>query len=205
MTVLLVEHDMEVVFSLANKITVLHPARSSPTAPRRRSRTMRRCSALSWASPDAEDGLAQRPYGASHILQGVDLALAPRIIMSVPGRNGVGRTTTARAVMGLVPPTSGRVLLDGVGIADRAPHRMARRGRPFARGQAHLPDPTVVENIQVAERRPARAWPLARLFELFPALRERAGNKGAQLSGGEQQMLAIARALVQRFQGNTPR
>ena len=77
-------------------------------------------------------------YGASHILQGVDLALAPRIIMSVPGRNGVGRTTTARAVMGLVPPTSGRV-------------------------------------------------------------------QGAQLSGGEQQMLAIARALVQRFQGNTPR
>jgi len=144
-------------------------------------------------------------YGASHILQGVVLALAPRIIMSVPGRNGVGRTTTARAVMGLVPPTSGRVLLGGVGIAGWAPHRMARRGRLCARGQAHLPDLTVVEDIQVAERRPARAWPLARLFELFPALRERAGNKGAQLSGGEQQMLAIARALVQRFQGNTPR
>ena len=107
--------------------------------------------------------------------------------------------------MGLVPPTSGRVLLDGVGIAGWAPHRMARRGRLCARGQAHHPDLTVVENIQVAERRPARAWPLARLFELFPALRERAGNKGAQLSGGEQQMLAIARALVQRFQGNTPR
>jgi branched-chain amino acid transport system ATP-binding protein len=144
-------------------------------------------------------------YGASHILQGVDLALAPRIIMSVPGRNGVGRTTTARAVMGPVPPTRGRVLLEGVGIAGWAPHRMARRGRLCARGQAHLPDLTVVENIRVAERRPARAWPLARLFELFPALRERAGNKGAQLSGGEQQMLAIARALVQRFQGNTPR
>jgi branched-chain amino acid transport system ATP-binding protein len=158
MTVLLVEHDMEVVFGLANKITVLHPARSSP-----------------------------------------------RIIISVPGRNGVGRTTTARAVMGLVPPTSGRVLLDGVEIAGWAPHRMARRGRLCARGQAHLPDLTVVEDIQVAERRPARAWPLARLFELFPALRVRAGNKGAQLSGGEQQMLAIARALVQRFQGNTPR
>jgi branched-chain amino acid transport system ATP-binding protein len=114
MTVLLVEHDMEVVFGLANKITVLHPARSSP-----------------------------------------------RIIISVPGRNGVGRTTTARAVMGLVPPASGRVLLDGVEIAGWAPRRMARRGRLCARGQAHLPDLTVVENIQVAERRPARAWPLA--------------------------------------------
>jgi branched-chain amino acid transport system ATP-binding protein len=72
-------------------------------------------------------------------------------------------------------------------------------------GRLILPDLTAVENIQVAERRPARAWPLACLFELFPALRVRAGNKGAQLSGGEQQMLAIARALVQRFQGNTPR
>jgi branched-chain amino acid transport system ATP-binding protein len=136
-------------------------------------------------------------YGASHILQGVDLALAPRIIMSVLGRNGVGRTTTARGVMGLVPPTSGRVLLDGVEIAGWAPHRMARAGVAYVpEGRLIFPDLTAVENIQVAERRPARAWPLARLFELFPALRERAGNKGAQLSGGEQQMLAIARALV---------
>jgi branched-chain amino acid transport system ATP-binding protein len=144
-------------------------------------------------------------YGASHILQGVDLALAPGIIMSVLGRNGVGKTT-ARAVMGLVPPTSGRVLLDGGEIAGWAPHRIARAGVAYVpEGRLILPDLTAVENIQVAERRPARAWPLARLFELFPALRERAGNKGAQLSGGEQQMLAIARALVQRFQGNTPR
>ena len=126
MTVLLVEHDMEVVFSLANKITVLHPARSSP-----------------------------------------------RIIVSVPGRNGVGRTTTARG--------------DGAGAADERPCAAGRGrdrrlgaashgapGRLCARGQAHLPDLTVVEDIQVAERRPARAWPLARLFELFPALRVRA-------------------------------
>ena len=136
-------------------------------------------------------------YGASRILQGVDLALGPGIIMSVLGRNGVGKTTTARAVMGLVPPTSGRVLLDGVEIAGWVPHRIARDGVAYVpEGRLIFPDLTAVENIQVAERRPARAWPLARLFELFPALRERAGNKGAQLSGGEQQMLAIARALV---------
>jgi branched-chain amino acid transport system ATP-binding protein len=136
-------------------------------------------------------------YGASHILQGVDLALAPGTIMSVLGRNGVGKTTTVRAVMGLVPPTSGHVLLDGVEIAGWAPHRIARAGVAYVpEGRLIFPDLTVVENIQVAERRPAKAWPLARLFELFPALRERAGNKGAQLSGGEQQMLAIARALV---------
>ena len=78
-------------------------------------------------------------YGASHILQGVDLALAPGTIMSVLGRNGVGKTTTVRAVMGLVPPTSGHVLLDGVELAGWAPHRMARRGRLCARGRLIFP------------------------------------------------------------------
>ena len=136
-------------------------------------------------------------YGASHILQGVDLALGDGTIAALLGRNGVGKTTTVRAVMGLVPPTAGRVLLDGVDIAGWPPHRIARAGVAYVpEGRLIFPDLTVVENIRVAERRPARAWPLPRLFDLFPALRERAANKGAQLSGGEQQMLAIARALV---------
>jgi branched-chain amino acid transport system ATP-binding protein len=136
-------------------------------------------------------------YGASHILQGVDLTLAEGTIAAVLGRNGVGKTTTVRAVMGLVPPTSGSVRLEGVGITGWAPHRIARAGVAYVpEGRQIFPDLSVVENIRVAERRPARIWPVARLFELFPALRERAGNKGAQLSGGEQQMLAIARALV---------
>jgi len=136
-------------------------------------------------------------YNASHILQGVDLALAKGTIAAVLGRNGVGKTTTVRAVMGLVPATTGRVLLDGVEITGWAPHRVARAGVSYVpEGRQIFPDLSVVENIRVAERRPARVWPLARLLELFPALRERAGNKGAQLSGGEQQMLAIARALV---------
>jgi branched-chain amino acid transport system ATP-binding protein len=136
-------------------------------------------------------------YSASHILHGVDLALAKGTIAAVLGRNGVGKTTTIRAVMGLVPATTGRVLLDGVEITGWAPHRVARAGVAYVpEGRQIFPDLSVVENIRVAERRPARVWPLARLLELFPALRERAGNKGAQLSGGEQQMLAIARALV---------
>src|ERR1700681_1179854 len=136
-------------------------------------------------------------YGASHVLQGVDLEVPDGTIAAVLGRNGVGKTTTVRAIMGLVPPSSGRVLLDGEDIAGWAPHRVARAGVAYVpEGRLIFPDLTVVENIRVAERRPAKAWPLARLFELFPALRERAGNKGAQLSGGEQQMLAIARALV---------
>jgi branched-chain amino acid transport system ATP-binding protein len=136
-------------------------------------------------------------YGASHVLHGVDLRLVEGTIVALLGRNGVGKTTTVRAVMGLVPPTSGCVRLDGVEITGWATHRIARAGVAYVpEGRQIFPDLTVVENIRVAERRPARIWPISRLFELFPALRERGRNKGAQLSGGEQQMLAIARALV---------
>jgi branched-chain amino acid transport system ATP-binding protein len=136
-------------------------------------------------------------YGASHVLQGVDLEVPDGAIVSVLGRNGVGKTTTVRAIMGLVPPSGGKVLLDGEDIAGWPPHRVARAGVAYVpEGRLIFPDLTVTENIRVAERLPAKAWPLDRLLELFPALRERAGNRGAQLSGGEQQMLAIARALV---------
>ena len=136
-------------------------------------------------------------YGASHILHGVDLRLPEGTVGALLGRNGVGKTTTVRAVMGLVPPTSGRVRLDGVEITGCATHRIARAGVAYVpEGRQIFPELTVIENIRVAERRPARIWPISRLFGLFPALRERGRNKGAQLSGGEQQMLAIARALV---------
>jgi branched-chain amino acid transport system ATP-binding protein len=136
-------------------------------------------------------------YGTSHVLQGVDLELHDGSILAVLGRNGVGKTTAVRAIMGLVRPSSGNVLLDGDDIAGWAPHRIARAGVAYVpEGRLIFPDLSVIENIRVAERRPAKTWPLQRLLELFPALRERAGNKGAQLSGGEQQMLAIARALV---------
>ena len=136
-------------------------------------------------------------YGASHILQGVDLAVPRGQIGAVLGRNGVGKTTTVRSVMGLVPPTAGRVLLDGQDIAGWAPHLVARAGVAYVpEGRLIFPDLSVLENIRVGERRPARTWTIERLLELFPALRERSGNRGWQLSGGEQQMLAIARALV---------
>ncbi len=136
-------------------------------------------------------------YGASHVLQGVDLAVPPGRICSVLGRNGVGKSTTLRTVMGLVPPSGGRVLLDGVDITGWPPHRVARSGVAYVpEGRMIFPDLTVVENIRVAERKPSRAWPSERLMTLFPSLRERAGSRGGTLSGGEQQMLAIARALV---------
>jgi branched-chain amino acid transport system ATP-binding protein len=136
-------------------------------------------------------------YGASHILQGVDLEVPDGRIVALLGRNGVGKSTTLRTVMGLVPSSGGSVELDGINIAGWRPHQVARAGVAYVpEGRLIFPDLTVIENIKVAERVPARAWPLPRLLELFPALRERARNRGANLSGGEQQMLAIARALV---------
>ncbi len=136
-------------------------------------------------------------YGRSHVLQGVDLDVAAGRIGAVLGRNGVGKTTTVRTVMGLVPPTSGRVLLDGQDIGGWAPHLVARAGVAYVpEGRLIFPDLSVLENIRVGERRPAKVWTLERLLNLFPSLRERSGNRGWQLSGGEQQMLAIARALV---------
>jgi branched-chain amino acid transport system ATP-binding protein len=136
-------------------------------------------------------------YGASHILQGVDLTVPHGKISAVLGRNGVGKTTTVRSIMGLVPPTAGRVLLDGQDIAGWPPHLVARAGVAYVpEGRLIFPDLSVLENIRVGERRPAKVWTLDRLLTLFPSLRERSSNRGWQLSGGEQQMLAIARALV---------
>ncbi len=136
-------------------------------------------------------------YGASHILQGVDLDVPRARVAAILGRNGVGKTTTVKTIMGLVPASGGSVSLDGQGITGLQPHRVARAGVAYVpEGRLIFPDLTVVENIRVAERSPAKAWPLPRLLELFPSLNERQRNKGTQLSGGEQQMLAIARALI---------
>jgi branched-chain amino acid transport system ATP-binding protein len=136
-------------------------------------------------------------YGHGHILQGVNLEIPPGRIAAVLGRNGVGKTTTLRSIIGLASPRSGRVLLDDRDVAGWPPHRIVRVGVGYVpEGRMIFPDLTVVENIQVAQRVPARRWSMERLFTLFPALAERRRNKGAQLSGGEQQMLAVARALV---------
>jgi branched-chain amino acid transport system ATP-binding protein len=136
-------------------------------------------------------------YGSSHILQGVDLAVPRGRISAILGRNGVGKTTTVRSIMGLTPPTSGRILLDGKDIAGWSPHLIARAGVAYVpEGRLIFPDLSVLENIRVGERRPAKVWTMERLLTLFPSLRERSNNRGWQLSGGEQQMLAIARALV---------
>jgi branched-chain amino acid transport system ATP-binding protein len=136
-------------------------------------------------------------YGASHVLQGVDLDMPQGRISAVLGRNGVGKTTMVKTIMGLVVLSGGRVQVGSTDITGWPPHRVAREGVAYVpEGRLIFPDLTVVENIQVGERGPGSAWPLARLLDLFPSLRERANSRGSQLSGGEQQMLAIARALV---------
>jgi branched-chain amino acid transport system ATP-binding protein len=136
-------------------------------------------------------------YGRGHILQGVDLEVPAGEIAAVLGRNGVGKTTTLRSIIGLARPQRGRVLLAGKDVAGWAPHRIVRLGVGYVpEGRMIFPELTVVENIQVAQRVPARQWSMERLFEIFPSLAERRRSKGSQLSGGEQQMLAVARALV---------
>ncbi len=136
-------------------------------------------------------------YGTGHILQGVDLELETGKIAAILGRNGVGKTTTVRSIMGLVPPRRGEVWIGDQQVAGWQPHQIARAGVAYVpEGRMIFPDLTVIENIRVAERRPAKVWTIDRLLDLFPSLANRRTNKGSQLSGGEQQMLAVARALV---------
>src|SRR5690606_2094407 len=110
-------------------------------------------------------------YGQSHILQGVDLELPRGRIASLLGRNGVGKTTTVKSIMGLVPPSRGAISLDGTPITGWPAHRVARSGVSWVpEGRFIFPDLTVIENIKVGERSPARDWTLDRLLELFPSL-----------------------------------
>jgi branched-chain amino acid transport system ATP-binding protein len=135
-------------------------------------------------------------YGIGHILHGLSLAVGEGEVVALLGRNGAGKTTTLRCIAGLTPPRSGAVRYKGEPIAGLEPHRISRRGIalvPETRGIFSFL--TCQENLAIAERAGSR-WKLQAMLERFPRLRERLGNKGQQLSGGEQQMLAIARALL---------
>lgn len=136
-------------------------------------------------------------YGASHILHGVSLEVGEGEVVSLLGRNGAGKTTTLRSIVGLTPPKRGTIRLKGTETTGRKPHAMARLGlsyMPETRGI--FPSLSVYENLALAEGRRPGPWTIPRVFEIFPRLEARRGNGGAQLSGGEQQMLAIARALL---------
>lgn len=137
-------------------------------------------------------------YGQSHVLQGVSLELQKGEVVSLLGRNGAGKTTTLLAIMGYLKPTPGSILYDGREIGGAMPYRISRMGIGFVPQERGIfPSLTVTENLTVAARKGVNGhWTLPRVYELFPRLRERATNRGSQLSGGEQQMLSIARALL---------
>ena len=135
-------------------------------------------------------------YGLGHILHGLSLAVAEGEVVALLGRNGAGKTTTLRSVTGLTPPRSGEIRYKGRNIAGLVPHSISRMGValvPETRGIfSYL---TARENLAIARRRGSR-WQMDAVLERFPALRERLESKGRLLSGGEQEMLAIARALM---------
>ena len=139
-------------------------------------------------------------YGDSHILQGVDLRIAPGSATGLLGRNGMGKTTLIRSLMGFVPAASGKVSWQGVDVTGFAPERMARLGIGYVpEGRGIFPNLSVRENLTMSARHGPggrKDWTFERVLDTFPRLAERLGHGGQQLSGGEQQMLSIGRALM---------
>jgi len=136
-------------------------------------------------------------YAGSHVLQGVDLAVGAGEAVSLVGRNGAGKTTTIAAIVGFVRPRAGRVMVGGDDLTGASTHRVARAGVALVpQGRRVFADLTVRENLVLAARPASGGWDEEGVLELFPSLRRRLANRGDQLSGGEQQMVAIARALL---------
>src|SRR5215467_14077196 len=149
--------------------------------------------ALSLSSVDAL-------YGESHVLHGVSFALNPGRVLALLGRNGAGKTTCMNAIVGFVPPRNGDIRLSGESITRLSPEAISRKGVGFVpQGRRVFPSLTVREHLLVARqarRDAAQVWTIDRLFGLFPPLAARQRYEAGSLSGGEQQMLAIARALM---------
>jgi branched-chain amino acid transport system ATP-binding protein len=138
----------------------------------------------------------QTYYGKSHILHGVGLRVGEGEIVTLLGRNGAGKSTTLRSLVGLTHPREGRISIFGQDTTAWAPNRVAALGVGFVpEGRRIFSNLSVDENLRVPLERPG-PWTIARVYQLFPRLNERRANKGRQLSGGEQEMLAIARALL---------
>jgi branched-chain amino acid transport system ATP-binding protein len=139
-------------------------------------------------------------YGQSHVLQGISLSIQEGEVVSLLGRNGVGKTTTLRSIMGLTPPRSGKILLHNVDIVGKPPFQIAQRGIGYMPDDRRIfPDLTLYENLELARRLSKKAevsWTLEKIYHLFPVFVGLKERKGTQLSGGEQKMLAIGRALM---------
>src|SRR5690242_8056452 len=136
-------------------------------------------------------------YGDSHILFGVSLRVERNEVVALLGRNGAGKSTTLKSLMGVVAPRAGSVRLDGVEIAGMKSHAIARAGVQLVHEERRIfGSLTVEENLVLAGLTAPKRWPLGRIYEIFPRLHERRTSRGTDLSGGEQQMLAIGRALI---------
>jgi branched-chain amino acid transport system ATP-binding protein len=139
-------------------------------------------------------------YGASHILRGIDFSVARGETIGLMGRNGMGKSTLLKSIMGLVRPRSGSVSITGQDMLGRAPYEISRLGVAYVpEGRGIFGNLSVVENLKMAARagtRGQRDWTYERVLDTFPRLQERLGHGGQQLSGGEQQMLTIGRALM---------
>ena len=136
-------------------------------------------------------------YGDSHILFDVALRVERNEVVALLGRNGAGKSTTLKSLMGVVTPRSGTVVFDGADIARKKSHSIAQAGmQPVHEDRRIFGSLNVEENIILAGLTASSRWPLDRVYEMFPRLKERRTSRGTDLSGGEQQMLAIARALV---------
>ncbi len=136
-------------------------------------------------------------YGDSHILFDVSLNVKKNEVVALLGRNGAGKSTTLKSLMGVVKPKAGSVKLDGIELAGKKAHNIARVGMQLVPEERRIfGSLNVEENIVLAGLTAENKWPLERIYEMFPRLKERRTSRGTDLSGGEQQMLAIARALV---------
>jgi branched-chain amino acid transport system ATP-binding protein len=216
--ILLVEHDMDVVFRVADRVTVLvdgrvlasglpEEVRSNPEVHRAYLGESGSGGGFPAHAPGENGGEVllrveglQAAYGTSQVLFGVDLEVREGQLVTLLGRNGMGKTTTVNAVMGLVPPKAGRVVFCGEEIQGKPPEQVAARGVALVpEGRQIFPNLTVRENLvafRAHRNRSPDPWDPDRVAELFPRLKARWNQLGSQLSGGEQQMLAIGRALV---------
>jgi branched-chain amino acid transport system ATP-binding protein len=139
-------------------------------------------------------------YGASQILFGIDLTVEKGETLALLGRNGAGKSTTFKAIAGLVPPRRGRIMLGGEPISGRAPYRIARAGIGYVPEDRQVfPDHSVHDNLLIGAKRGAQGeepWTTQRIYDIFPVLASMQNRKAGRLSGGEQQMLTIARTLM---------
>jgi branched-chain amino acid transport system ATP-binding protein len=136
-------------------------------------------------------------YGDSHILFDVSMRVERNEVVALLGRNGAGKSTTLKSLMGVVTPRAGTVIFDGTDVAGRKSHKIAQAGMQLVHEERRIfGSLSVEENIVIAGLTASKRWQLDRIYKMFPRLKERRNNRGNELSGGEQQMLAIAPALV---------